>query len=328
MDTKYMTVIIDGMTQSTTVLPHFINRPSWVDKLEYDVHVIGSIVETLGVHLEFSYKNIGDNTNVLIDTINSCIERMHAYRRSRSEPLPEVLYLQLDNVNHNKSKVLMTYLSLLVEKGLFRKIKVNYLLVGHTHEIIDQVFSRFSVLLRKTTCLTLQELMDAGEKSYTPSPTVSHVQSATDWGEWFTRTKALQTATACLSFNHAFRIKRNTREDSLYQGQVTIHSKRLGWRDQDQLKEWRPRNGVLQLLHVPEGTPNQQALRPLKEKELDQLEKIVSGFERNLGEAFNGGVKDYWDNALTMQSSIADGDIWTAGWEYGGVLKSASEQGM
>ena len=322
-----MTMIIDGMTQSTTVLPHFVNRPSWVDKLEYDVHVIGSIIETIGVHMEFSYKNIGDNTNVLIDTINSCIQRMHEFRKSRSEPLPEVLYLQLDNVNHNKSKVLMTFLSLLVEKNIFKKVKVNYLLVGHTHEIIDQVFSRFSVLLRKTTCLTLQELMTAAKSSYTPAPTVSHVSSVTDWGEWFTRSNSLHTATEALSFNHAFRIKRNINEDSRFHGQVTIHSKRLGWREPDQQKEWRPRNGVLQLLRNPEGSPKQQLLKALDDKQMQQLNKILIGFERNLGEAFTGDVKDYWVEALSMQENIAAGQTTTDGWEYLGPLDSSSEEG-
>ena len=122
-------MIIDGMTQKTTALPHFQRKPAWCGKDELGVHVIGSIIEDCGIHLEFSYWNVGDNTNVLIDNIHKGIERMHAKRREANEPFPEVLFLQLDNVNHNKSKCLMTYLSYLVETNVFRKVKVNYLMV-------------------------------------------------------------------------------------------------------------------------------------------------------------------------------------------------------
>ena len=51
--------------------------------------------------------------------------------------LPPVLYLQLDNTaRENKNKFIMTFLALLVERGVFEKIKVNFLLVGHTHEVL------------------------------------------------------------------------------------------------------------------------------------------------------------------------------------------------
>jgi hypothetical protein len=312
-----MTVIIDGMTQSTTTLPHFVNRPSWLDKMDYDVHVIGSIVETLGVHLEFSYKNIGDNSNVLIDTINDCIERMHTHRRSRGEPFPEVLYLQLDNVSSNKSKVLVTYLSWLVETGVFKKIKVNYLLVGHTHEIIDQVFSRYSVLLRTTQCLTLGELMNAGKVCYTPSPTVAHITSVTDWAEWLQRSKCVLNAIEAISFNHAFRIKRNDRQNSPTLGKVVVHSKRLGYRVVGAPKEWRPRNGVQQLLCLPEGHAKPQNLKELDVLDMVALQKIFTGFERNIGDAaFSGDLRAYWQDQLELQDAILEGSVVPPDWDF------------
>ena len=56
--------------------------------------------------------------------------------------LPPVLYVQLDNTaRENKNSTVFGYLSTLVDKGIFKKIKVNFLLVGHTHDHIDQMFS-------------------------------------------------------------------------------------------------------------------------------------------------------------------------------------------
>ncbi|XP_076103616.1 uncharacterized protein LOC143072525 [Mytilus galloprovincialis] len=46
-----------------------------------------------------------------------------------------------------KQRFVFGFLSLLVELKVLKKIKVSFLMVGHTHEDIDQVFSRFSVWL-------------------------------------------------------------------------------------------------------------------------------------------------------------------------------------
>ena len=59
-------------------------------------------------------------------------------------------HLQLDNVTTNKSKLMLIYLSWLVATGVFTKIKLGSLIVGHTHEFIDQLFSRYDHLVLNT----------------------------------------------------------------------------------------------------------------------------------------------------------------------------------
>jgi hypothetical protein len=49
----------------------------------------------------------------------------------------------------------LAFLAYLVEKKVFNKIKVSYLIVGHTHEDIDQIFSRIGRYIRRT----LQEIL-------------------------------------------------------------------------------------------------------------------------------------------------------------------------
>ena len=59
---------------------------------------------------------------------------------------PPTLYLQLDNTcKENKNRFLFGYCAMLVRLGLFEKVVVGFLPKGHTHEDIDQMFSRFSV---------------------------------------------------------------------------------------------------------------------------------------------------------------------------------------
>jgi hypothetical protein len=55
--------------------------------------------------------------------------------------LPPVLYLQLDNTTRkNKNQFVFAYLNMLVELGVSKKVKVGFLMVGHTHNQIDQMF--------------------------------------------------------------------------------------------------------------------------------------------------------------------------------------------
>jgi hypothetical protein len=80
----------------------------------------------------------------------------------RNVPLPDNLYLQLDNsAKDNKNKYLMAFLSLLTARGIFKEIQVGFLLVGHTHEDIDAYFSHLSKALKSKNTFVLADLMKA-----------------------------------------------------------------------------------------------------------------------------------------------------------------------
>ena len=75
-------------------------------------------------------------------------------------PLPERLYLQLDNsAKDNKNQFLMAFLSMLIYGGVFKEIQVGFLLVGHTHEDIDAYFSHLSKTLKATNTYVVADLM-------------------------------------------------------------------------------------------------------------------------------------------------------------------------
>ena len=60
---------------------------------------------------------------------------------------------------------MISYLSLLIQVGLFDKIKMCFLPVGDTHEDIDQAFSRIAVYLNKHDALSYDEFIHAIHKS-------------------------------------------------------------------------------------------------------------------------------------------------------------------
>ena len=129
-DPDYCSMIIDGMTQNTTALPHFDRGIKGLDKDKVDVHCVGSIIAGVGSFMEFSYANLPNNANLLIDTVHRNILRVQEDRRMRNVSQPSVLCIQLDNCNTNKSKTLMAYCVHLVKMRVFRRIEVCFMLVG------------------------------------------------------------------------------------------------------------------------------------------------------------------------------------------------------
>jgi hypothetical protein len=89
--------------------------------------------------------------------------------------LPPVLNIQLDNAClDNKNRYVFSFFSLLVHKGVFRKVYVNFLLVGHTHKDIDAMFGRWSRRFRKNDYPTLPTLMKSFMDAET-EPIIPHL---------------------------------------------------------------------------------------------------------------------------------------------------------
>ena len=70
---------------------------------------------------------------------------------------------------------------MLVEKGIFKKIKVNFLLVGHTHDHIDQMFSRFSKKLARCDAFKIPTISKLIIEAYNPKPKVYHLNYMYDF---------------------------------------------------------------------------------------------------------------------------------------------------
>lgn len=283
-------MICDGMTQNTTALPHFKTKPSWKGRDELGVHVEGIMVQNRAPHLEFALPNVRLDGNQLIDTVHRTILREQDARAAEGTCLPDVFYLQLDNVNTNKSKDLMAYCSFLVEKGVFKKIKINFLMVGHTHENIDQLFSRFSVSLRSEDALTVKMLMKVARESFTPSPTCEEIFGQLDWNSWIKPHRALFQD---ISFNLAFRIKR-------VDGLVVLHTKQYGHQG---YKVWRS-EAVRCLKSIPADKPNAFKLGRLKPQDMTALYDLHRNIQDHMMLAYTGEIKEFWDHQVQFQQRV------------------------
>ncbi|KAL3694860.1 hypothetical protein R1sor_008511 [Riccia sorocarpa] len=76
------------------------------------------------------------------------------------KPLPPVFMLQMDNsAKDNKNIHVLAFCSELVIRGVFETVEVNFLMVGHTHEDVDALFSKVSAQTINKDVLTLPALM-------------------------------------------------------------------------------------------------------------------------------------------------------------------------
>jgi hypothetical protein len=72
---------------------------------------------------------------------------------------PRHLRLTFDNATSDlKHAQMFTFLAMLVAIGVFDEITVSNLLVGHTHDIVDQMFSVWAAELKRTDAPTLRSL--------------------------------------------------------------------------------------------------------------------------------------------------------------------------
>lgn len=85
--------------------------------------------------------------------------------------LPRELHLQLDNTSgENKNMTMVAMASWLVQAGYFKRVRVFFLLVGHTHIIIDQVFGVITKSIKSQQLLEVQDLVEAIGLALLPNP--------------------------------------------------------------------------------------------------------------------------------------------------------------
>ena len=89
------------------------------------------------------------------------VQRILCSVLQREGRLPRVLVLLLDNTcKENKNNGVVKYLAWLLSSGVFDEVRVFFLLVGHTHSVIDQRFSVISRAVHGRDAPTLPALME------------------------------------------------------------------------------------------------------------------------------------------------------------------------
>ena len=112
-----------------------------------------------GHYLYWSTGQLVHDSNFSVE----CLRRALLQVQHDKDSLPPTLYLQCDNGPDMHSKQFIAFCAYLVELGVFHKVKLSFLVVGHTHEDIDQYFScisRFIKKIKKSIC-SVREFLNA-----------------------------------------------------------------------------------------------------------------------------------------------------------------------
>ena len=138
-------IIMDSIDKWKTTFPFFVNPPKSV--VEGATMVVTKMTAAMvfgcgvkaGVYTFWANEQVQHDSNLTIEVLRRTLLKLE-----ECGPLPRRMYLQLDNASDNKSAQFLALLAYLIEKGCFDCIKLSYLIVGHTHDIIDQWFSVLS----------------------------------------------------------------------------------------------------------------------------------------------------------------------------------------
>ncbi|XP_071151155.1 uncharacterized protein, partial [Mytilus edulis] len=180
---EIISLILDGMDQSKTDLPHYYkwNNPNGASSQKLKTHITGSIVHGRGKYFFMDFNQFPHDTNLTL----SCLLHILVEEADGNGQLPPVLYVQLDNTcRENKNKYFVGMMAYLVKKKIVREVWMSFLIVGHTHEDVDQTFSKISHSLSKNNALTMNDLHDIVKHSQQPVPKTRDMKAVWNISAW------------------------------------------------------------------------------------------------------------------------------------------------
>ncbi len=204
--TEVCSIIIDGADQAAYGLPHFIYGTKNLRGDAMKVRLIG-----IKEHLASPNVLLFLMTEEHETGANHIVEALHRFLTGKAQTgaLPPTLHVQADNcTRENKNRYIMGYFEFLIAKGVFQEVRISFLPVGHTHEDIDQVFSRTSEHLRHHEALTIEQLASELELSYNPQPRVTHMKNVCNFSGLCEQSRCLRRPSSGWIVNRYFRFVR------------------------------------------------------------------------------------------------------------------------
>ena len=293
----YLSFIIDGADQADHQIPHFASRSHATSAAtKQKLYLYGAISHGRKAYAFTVPAHVRQGHNVTIEVIWRVINDS----RDSKGNLPPVLLLQLDNTTkQNKGKYLYAFLHLLVLHGVFRKIVVTYLPVGHTHEDIDQMFSRYAVHLRRRDAFTREQMGLELRKAYKykgVSPDVVHLNTVANISGWFDSLKAKQIhprgLPECMAHRH-YRIVRDKDGKVITQARSSPIISHVS-------EPWQGLEGnTTQHDMFPDGAPDlvtaaknlkippcARPEHPITREQVAEITKSISSLKEHLGDSF------------------------------------------
>ena len=313
------TVLADAATQRNFMLPKFkfrvpkklAGRPFWGYKL-MATYAYGYGFTPFLVH---DSQYMGANLTWTVIWLTLCS------MRKRYGKWPSVLHITLDNTTgENKNETTIAMCAWLVSSGKVKQVRLLFLLVGHTHVIIDHIFGVITVGLRRKELLTPQDLVQNIEGSLAENPQymakpVQTLYCLWDFKSWCKKEMKVDTSLA--------RLFRGQVEDEhgSYHGMydmifnvVGSELARLKYREHVS-HPWLPEasNGAITITALPREPPQLQEIKPWSKWSKDGTKSVTDTilyaleFARSLSESLNVVmVRSIWEQQYKLIPSVID----------------------
>jgi hypothetical protein len=146
---RAVSIILDKWDSSKSTCPYFRRATAtWKEdkKMALRLHVLGVMVHATPNHEVYLYTfndSVAGDANSNIEGLRRTLATKYA-----KEPMPRCLYVQADSAGDNRNWAVFLFLAMLVYHNYTVEVYFSFLLVGHTHEDIDQLFSVISRYFR------------------------------------------------------------------------------------------------------------------------------------------------------------------------------------
>ena len=137
-------IYCDAATATLGNIPNYgpgrkVNRNNFIENRLFGIEIISGPIE-------FTMFVLSDNTipggaNTTIDVLRIAQDELSIALEEHGFEMPKKINYQFDNGGENKNKEVFTYASLILELDVVHQIEINFLIVGHTHDSLDQEFS-------------------------------------------------------------------------------------------------------------------------------------------------------------------------------------------
>ena len=183
-------ILADAATKSNFNLPKLneatpkdlVNAPFFSFKLS------GTFAPGFGFTPYLCHDSSVHGSNLVWTTVWDTICRMERHYGFTADEL----FILLDNTTaDNKNKTMLGVCGWLVSSGKFKRVRVFFLMVGHTHVIIDQIFGVITVSLRGKELMLPNDLIThinnvlSENPQYQPSP-CQWLRTVFDWSSFIT----------------------------------------------------------------------------------------------------------------------------------------------
>ena len=230
----HLHLAIDGMDNSKSYIPRPLEKTKKLVIWRLPSKITGAIL-TSGKYLKkrkvkflVNHDHYEQGSNMIVSIIYRLI--LDFYEEHKM--LPKILDLNLDNCyRENKNRFMFAFLHALVELDVFCEIQVNFLMVGHTGNNCDQLFSILTQEF-KSEIKSLEELFDKMKSApIEPKPEVESLLFIWDW-KGFISPLLSKKELKYHSYYHSFQVKK---EDYV----VKFRAKYM-----PQDTEWTPLGGI------------------------------------------------------------------------------------